>query len=194
MISTKHLTENLHIEHTMKSTDDIFLLKLISKGNEAAFNVLFHRYYSALCRFAHVYVGERSISEEITLDVFTRLWELREEIIISTSVKAYLFQSVRNRSINYIRDHQHIVSIELVQLMDTYEIEDELEYNELSRVVESAVCSLPNKCKEIYEKSRNDELTNKEIASLMNISVRTVDAHIVSALKKIRTYIKKNYQ
>lgn len=173
--------------------DNIFILKLVSKGDEKAFNLLFHKYFVSVCRFANVYVEDQSISEELALDVFANLWERREEITITTSLKSYLFQSVRNKCLNYIRDHQHLVSIESVNLVEAYELNDSVEYDELNRLVEEAIYSLPEKCREVFEKSRKDELSNKEIALQMNISVRTVDAHIVAALNKIRKYIKRNY-
>ena len=70
--------------------DDIFLLKLVNKGNEQAFKLLFDTYFTPLCRFVRLYVKEGTQAEEIVLEVFENVWELRKTIQIQVTVKAYL--------------------------------------------------------------------------------------------------------
>ena len=98
--------------------DDIFLLKLVNKGNEQAFKLLFDTYFTPLCRFVRLYVKEGTQAEEIVLEVFENVWELRKTIQIQVTVKAYLFQSARNRALNYIRNNEKFV---LMNDMSTFD-------------------------------------------------------------------------
>ena len=93
-----------------KNIDDIFILRQIKEDNEIAFKFLFEMYFAPICRFISIYIKNKSVVEEISLDVFTAFWEKRKTIEIKISLKAYLFQSARNRTINYARDNRHTIS------------------------------------------------------------------------------------
>ena len=98
----------------MSINDDILLLKLIQSGNEQAFKYLFDTYFASLCRFAHVYVSDTQDAEELILELFVHIWEHRNEINITLSFKAYLFQAARNRCLNYLRDNRSMLRLEEV--------------------------------------------------------------------------------
>ena len=173
--------------------DDIFLLKLISKGNEQAFKLLFETYFTPLCRFVRLYVKEGTQAEEIVLEVFENVWELRKTLQIQVTVKAYLFQSARNRALNYIRNNEKFVLMNDMSTFDFAETDSKLEEQELLNLIEEAICSLPAKCEEVFRKSRFDNLSNKEIAHEMGVTVKTVEAQITKALKFIREYLGDSY-
>jgi len=177
----------------VKITDDVFLLKLIRIGDKDAFKYLFDTYFASLCRFACIYVGNHMIAEEIALDVFTSVWEKKEQIEIRISWKAYLFQSVRNKSMNHIRDNERFVIVSDWTLHEKSEMDHSLELKELEQLIQEAVCTLPDLCREIFVKSRMEYTTNKEIAQEMNISVKYVEAQITKALKHIRKYLGDSY-
>lgn len=173
--------------------DDIFIVKLISAGDKHAFQFLFETYFVPLCRFVRIYIKEKGIAEELVLDVFTSIWEKKEELDIKLTLKAYLFQAARNKAINYIRDNERFVSVSDWSMLERFETDSSLEIKELEHLIREAICSLPGRCREIFEKSRNQHLPNKEIATQLNISVKNVEAQITKALKLIKAYLGDSY-
>lgn len=165
-----------------------------TKGRLTDFRRLFDNCYAPLCRYADLILRDRMDAEEVVLDLFLYLWRNREKVNIDISIEQYLFRSVKNRSLNILRNRKG----EAVPLDDRalfcvppslYVVEEE----DISAIVRSAILSLPPKCREVFSKSRIDGMTNKEIASDMGISVKSVEAHITRALKKIKVRLKKFY-
>lgn len=176
-------------------TDDIIWKRLIQAGDKEAFRLLYTRYFTPLCRFIFLYVQDEMEAEELATDIFVRVWEKREEIDFSLSLKAYLFQSARNRAFNFIRDRKEKVPLDfLEELSDSGSSqEEELELKELQRLIEEAVCHLPNKCQAIFRKSREENKTYQEIAEELNISTKTIEAQIGIAIKRIKEFLGKQY-
>ena len=116
------------------------------------------------------------------------------ELRIKLTLKAYLFQAARNKSFTYIRDKKIPVYLEEMEGMEIVQNYDsELELQELHHLIEEAVSLLPDKCREIFRKSREENLTNKEIAGQLHISEKTVEGQITIALKKIRIHLGDSY-
>ena len=140
------------------------------------------------------YIHDREKSQELVLDIFTYIWEHRETFEIRLTLKAYLFQSAKNKALSYIRDKKDVVYIDDISNLEFREVENhKLEMEELQALIQEAVSLLPSKCKEIYKKSREDNVSNKEIATLFNISEKTVEGQITIALKKIRAFLGNSY-
>lgn len=176
------------------NNDDILLLKLIKQGDQIAFKHLFYQYTDSLERFITYYIHDREKSQELVLDIFTYIWENRERFEIKLTLKAYLFQAARNKAFTYIRDKKIPVYLEDLSVSEVaQDYNSDLEFQELYRLVEEAVCLLPEKCREIFRKSREENLTNKEIAEQLHISEKTVEGQITIALKKIRVYLGDSY-
>lgn len=176
-----------------ESVDDVFLLRLIQKGDKQAFKYLFDSFFASLCRFLRIYVGDHSVAEEIVLDVFTSIWEKREKLEIKISWKAYLFQSARNKALNHLRDNDRFVFVSDWSLHEKTTMDHSLELKELERLIQEAVCTLPDLCQDIFRRSRMEYQTNKEIANDLNISVKYVEAQITKALKLIKKYLGDSY-
>ncbi|MCC8154977.1 MAG: RNA polymerase sigma-70 factor [Tannerellaceae bacterium] len=174
-------------------TDDIFLLRRLQEGDERVFKYLFDTYFTTLCRFSFYYCRDTSVAEDIVIDLFGGLWEKRESLEIRISIKSYLFQSVRNKTFNYLRDNDSSVVSNNLELVKAYNEENSIELKELESLIEEAIYTLPEKCKEVFLKSRKENLTNKEIASGMDITTKTVEAQITKALKHIKAYLGKSY-
>lgn len=172
---------------------DILLLNLIREGNEMAFKRLFEAHFTAVCRYAGVYVREQSDAEQLALDIFAYVWENRASIQINLTFRAYIMTAARNRSLNFLRDRGR----ELPFGTHNYEsihTEYAVEYNELDRLIGEAIWSLPQKCGEVFRLSRHENLTNAEIAARTGLSVKTVEGHITKALALIRKYLGDTYQ
>jgi RNA polymerase sigma-70 factor (family 1) len=173
--------------------DDILLLKLIREGDKLAFRHLFESYFTPLCRFMHLYVQETVLVEELALDIFIYIWENRKILSIQISLKAYLFQAARNKCLNVLRKKKLTVSLEHAEI-DVEETNGiSLETEELYQIIQEAVLALPEKCKEVFQLSRNENLTNQEIATQLNISIKTVEAQITKALRRVKESIGDSY-
>lgn len=179
--------------HRPKEIDDVFLLRLIRGGDKQAFKYLFDTFFAPLCRFTRMYVADRMAAEEIVLDVFTSVWEKKENIEIRISWKAYLFQAVRNKALNHIRDNDRFVMVSDWTLHEKAAMDHSLELKELELLIREAVCTLPDLCRDIFHRSRMDYQTNKEIATELDISVKYVEAQITKALKLIKKYLGDSY-
>lgn len=172
--------------------NDDFLLQRLKADDEKALEFLFRQYYAVLFRISFRVVGDAETARDIIQEVFVTLWERRRSLHVSKSVKAYLFRAVANRSINYVRDHlkTQTVSIESVRQerhsTSSGDTSDMLEERELSVFIGQVIQTLPPQCKAVFQLSRNEEMSNKEIAESLGISVKAVEKHISKALKKLR--------
>lgn len=178
----------------MYTTDDILLLKLIQSGDEHAFKYLFDTHFVSVCRFMNVYLDNTQEAEELALDIFLYIWEHSQTIELKLSLKAYLFRAARNKCLNCLRDRKITLSLDEVNEVKQADVApSSLEIDELSHLIEEAICSLPDRCQEVFRKSREENLTNQKIADDMQISVKTVEGQITKALKRIKEYLGEGY-
>lgn len=177
----------------MHTEDNILILRLIKEGDRLAFRHLFETWFTPLCRFMHLYISEKTVVEELALDLFMHIWENRQTLQIQVSLKSYLFQAARNRCLNELRKQKNTVSLDEIsgEIIDAgvYSLEE----TELHNLIQEAVLALPDKCREVFDLSRNESLSNREIADRMNISVKTVEAQITKALKRIKNFLGEAY-
>ncbi|MEO9967805.1 MAG: RNA polymerase sigma-70 factor [Reichenbachiella sp.] len=174
----------------MHISDEDELILRLSNHDRGAFEQIFRTYYSDLTKFCLKYVRDEQIAEEVVQEVFINIWERRSNLTITTSIKSYLFTAVRNRSFNYLKlqlpKEQKKVDLESIGYMEEEDREQDLIMSELNEHVHSAIQRLPNKCRIIFNLSRNAGMTYKEIAEELEISVKTVENQIGLALKKLR--------
>ncbi|MFC2152382.1 RNA polymerase sigma-70 factor [Bacteroidota bacterium] len=157
------------------------------------FEKLFNAYYSNLCAYANNFLKDVDASEEVVQEVLFKLWTNKDSIIITSSVKSYLFRAVRNASLNVLK-HINIREDYKVQHEnerdDELSSEDEMIVSELDQKIREAIDQLPIERKKVFILSRYDGLKYKEIAEKLNISVSTVENQIVKALKFLREELK----
>ena len=164
-----------------------------SRLNKQSFELLFAEFFEPLCGFAYGYVSDRDTAQEIVQDVFINLWQKRNSIEKDKSVKSYLYTSVKNRCLNYIRDNKNFRSHYLdvvLELEIPVQEEDIFSESETQDKINAALDKLPEKCRQVFELSRFEEMKYKEIAENMGISVKTVEVQMSKALKILREELK----
>lgn len=158
--------------------------------NQVDFERLFKTEFKGLCFYALRYTKDFEISREIVQDSFATLWEKRSLIDPVKPVKSYLSTIVRNRCLNYLRDHRkfnhELLVIEGVSGNEEYEERDLLIEAEIRNKIQEGIRELPEKCREIFMMNRMDHMKYKEIAIQLGISVKTVETQMSKALQFLR--------
>lgn len=166
------------------------LVKHINQGERSAFKRLYKNHFRALCRFCWRYVESKSIAEGIVQEVFADIWDRNKTWGPKTSIKVYLYQSVKNRAIDYLK-HKKVERKNHQRWMrqkenPTVDFKDQRGEKRLEMALQKAVSDLPERSRMVYKLHRKDGLTYKEIADVMEISVKTVESQMTRALKKLR--------
>ncbi len=167
-------------------------IKSLNNINVKKFEILFKEHYTKLCLFALKYTKNEKDAEEVVQDVFYKIWEKRSVINIKTSIKSYLYISVRNKCLQNI-NHKKIVRIHQNYIENqgnprTDSPYENLIYEESIDIFNEALNTLPDRCIEIFKLSRFEGLRYKEIAKELAVSIKTVEANISKALKTFRNY------
>jgi len=178
----------------------------IKLGDESAFEYVYKSYYALLCCYAYDLVKNTDLAEEIVQELLIKIWENRDKLVITISLKSYLYRSVHNQCINIIKHNQvtnnlaHKYSEDLRLNADLTMISDEeftLEdylYDGLEKDIEKAVETLPDQCRVIFQMSRFGMLSYKAIAKELKISENTVKTQIRRALEKLRADIARKIE
>jgi len=177
----------------MQKLDEKALTLRILQGDKSAFSIVFTHYYTDLVMFAGTFLRNRQMSEEVVQNVFIRLWENRNALII-TSLKSFLLKSVQNRCIdsirhNRIRDIYQNYAMNISPLLEN-DTENYILYSELEEHLEKALSKLPEELNRVFSLNRFEGKTYPEIAAVMNVSVRTVEARMGRALAILREALK----
>jgi len=172
----------------MNRETDHILFERIKKGDEKAFEAFFRAHYPFLCSYATHILKDAVAAEEIVQELFIKLWVRKESLMIDTSVKNYLFRSVRNLCINHLSHikvkEEYIKRIQ--QEQHDFTEQDYESQEELMAKIQSGIAGMPEKRREIFQMSRQDGLKYREIAEKLNISVKTVETQMGLALKYLR--------
>jgi RNA polymerase sigma-70 factor (ECF subfamily) len=161
-------------------------------GQIKAFEMFFRQHYNHLCNYANSFVKDRDEAEEIVQNSFSSLWEKRESLNITGSVRSYIFSMVHNQCLNFLK-HEKVKRKHASEMMNvTLEANEDpdLQANELELRIFKALQSLPEKCGMVFKLSRFEELKYAEIAEKMNISVKTVENQMGKALKLMREQLR----
>jgi len=179
-------------------SDELFIFERMADGDQHALRYFFDKYYDNLCNYVNLYLHDRSVSEDLVQDLFVYFWEKRGTITIESSVKSYLFRASRNKYINYLRNEKchNAIQTEINSKREivVYPTDEKLDLQQLEEIITSSINNLTPRCREVYILHRNNDLSYKEIATHMNLSVKTVENQMTIALKKMREQLAPYYE
>lgn len=185
----------------MEQTEAL-IVEQLRQGKERAYKFLYDQHYQILCHVASQYVKDDFLAETIVGDVIFHLWDVRHSLDITTSIRSYLMQSVRNRCMDYLKSQYNqcelamsspgLLDFPVINYIkgDDYPLGRLLE-QELEGEIMKAIGRLPDECRRVFRLSRFEERKYEEIAKELNISVNTVKYHIKRALALLHEDLSK---
>jgi RNA polymerase sigma-70 factor (family 1) len=165
----------------------------------AQFRQLFLRFNDPLCKYAFSLVADKDAGEDIVQDVFTRIWEKHQEVINSPNIRAYLYKSVRNSAFTWLskKSQTQVYSLSDWDIGEEETVEwtiteepDNTSIAHYRELLKKGIDHLPQKCREIFLLSRSGQLSNKEIADNLGISVNTVNNQTWKAMKMLKAFVR----
>ncbi|MDR2282513.1 MAG: RNA polymerase sigma-70 factor [Sphingobacterium sp.] len=175
---------------------DIELVELLKNGDHSALERIYKRYHGVLYSHAYRRLPDREEVRDILHEIFINLWQNRNGLIITSSLSAYLYASVRSRVLNSIRNQKvrsnYVQSLQHFMDEGQEVVETKFREKELISLVEQEVSLLPLQMRTIFEMSRFQELSHKEVAEELNISPQTVRTQVRNALRILRVKLGDN--
>lgn len=172
------------------------LIDALRKGNESAFTHLVDLYHNRLHAYAMGLIDDHAKSQDIVQGVFIKTWEYRKKLDAKYPIKSFLYKLVYNEFINVYKKDKGVILLEQKYIETLSEVVEELDpplVNQLISKVTQEIKNLPPKCQAIFVLSKKDGLTNKEISEYMEVSVKTVEAHITKAFEILREKLGEEY-
>ncbi|MDO5978233.1 RNA polymerase sigma factor [Flavivirga spongiicola] len=169
--------------------NDTDLIRSLKKGEPKAYTFLVDSYHHKLCIYTYGLTNDHDLSEDIVQNVFVYIWKNRLKLKDHFLVKNYLYRSVYNEFIDQYRKRKTVMTIEkkyIDALNHIVEKEDENSLEKLIALVKKEIGNLPPKCKQTFLLSKQEGLTNIEIAEYLNVSIKSVEAHITKAFSILR--------
>ena len=179
---------------------DNFEKKTIEKlrhGDIETLEYIYHLYSISLVKYAYRFISDENIAKDMVQEVFYNIWKKYTNINIHQSLEAFLYTSVKNQCINYLKQEnkkkKYSHPEKKIQDMEIHYYENATEntihIKEMQNHIHEAIDTLPDKSRQIFKMSRFDEKKNKEIGRELNISLKAVEKHITRALKEIRNHL-----
>lgn len=179
----------------MSTIIEDYLFLNFKEGDEKAFQSIFDELYNPIVGFCTQFIGDKDKSQSVAQEAFIKLWTNRAKIETVNGVKAFLYTAAKTECLNLLR-HKKVSSKyydqqlqEKEELLNSRVLQDfdfeSIEFSELDALIHKAIANLPEKCRLVFMKSRMDNLSNKEIAQELNVSVKAVEANMTRALKSL---------
>lgn len=176
--------------------NDFFFLRF-KNGDELAFEKIFKSNHSQIVGFCNQFITDWDKAKSLAQEAFINLWINREKIETLNGIKAFLYTYAKSSCLNYIRHRKIISKYEDSQLqskedqlsrevLESFDF-NSLEFTELEELIMRSINDLPDQCRRVFMLSRFEGKKNKEIASDLNISVKSVEANITRALKTLKS-------
>lgn len=167
-------------------------IEALKLGDSTAYTILVDTYHHKLCIYAYSLINDQKAAEDIVQNVFIRTWKKRDQLKSDFEIKSFLYKSVYNEFIDEYRKQKMVVPLEkkyIDAITTIVENEDEYGLEQRIKLVKREIQKLPPKCKEIFMLSKQDGLTNLEIAEYKQVSIKSVEAHISKAFNILRKSI-----
>jgi RNA polymerase sigma-70 factor (ECF subfamily) len=174
--------------------NDLSPISPLAQDYEQVVEKIFTGWFGNLYTYAFSMLRDEVMAEEVVQSVFCRIWEKKEQLQVHTSLKAYLYGSVYHECVNWLRQKKNIQRhrVHVLRSSDgaaTDNAAGRAELGELEKKLRQALDELPEQCRNIFYLSRFGELKYREIAGLLNLSVKTVEAQMSKALKRLRRHL-----
>ncbi len=177
---------------TVQLDTDVKLFRRVKSGDEVAFRTIYDRHHKIIHSLAYKMLKSSSAADDTVQYVFTKLWMMKLELNISTSLRSYLHTMARNYILNYIRNRNRELVYNYITLQQDElvadEISEQMERSDIAGVIDGVINRLPSQKREILS-MRKSGYSNPEIAQRLNISINTVRSHYQEGLKMIRKEI-----
>jgi RNA polymerase sigma-70 factor, ECF subfamily len=174
--------------------EDLKVVEALIAGDELMFEQLFRHYYNSLCNYANGILNNADEAEDIVQQVMITIWDKRNSLQITASLKSYIYRSVHNTALNRIRKQKMIAGYEAAKQYSVTAADivtsNAVISNELNRLIGIAVNKLPEQCRMVFKLSRFESMKYAEIADHLGISVKTVENHMGKALRLLRIELK----
>jgi len=170
-------------------SNNIFLIESLKNGDAKAYTYLVDHNHHKLCVYAYTLAHDTDTAEDIVQNVFIRIWRKRDRLKSDFSMQSFLYKSVYNEFIDQYRKQRTVLPLEkkyIDALSTMVETEEENSLEKVIAVVKQEIENLPPKCKQTFLLSKQDGLTNIEIAEYLDVSIKSVEAHITKAFSILR--------
>jgi RNA polymerase sigma-70 factor (ECF subfamily) len=166
-------------------------LAALRRGDERALRSIFDRHYSLLLSDIYRIVPDEDTCQDLAQEVFVELWRKRAGLDIHTSLRAYLRRAAVNKALNYLKSSKRMVFNEPETLTNSpdpsvRDIARKNEQEKLEEILYAAIETLPEKCRVVFSLSRFEQMSHREIAEQLGISVKTIENQITKAMKMLR--------
>jgi RNA polymerase sigma-70 factor (family 1) len=167
------------------------LVALIGESDHSAYEMLYQRYFRLLFGYAYKKLRDKEQAKDIIQELFANLWVKRDTTNFNSNVSGYLFASVNNKIIDHFL-HKNVTEKYLASFagfLKTEQVKTDhrIREKQLAALIENEIQQLPSKMREVFELSRNEHLSHKEIADKLGIAEKTVDRQVSNALYRLRT-------
>jgi len=166
--------------------DDKRLFDAIKNNSETAYKVVYNEYSFKLIQFIAKMSRDQDLAEEVVQHTMFKVWEQRDKITLTTSLKSYLYKMCYHEYLTYLRKKSKFPNIESTVIEAIEELEDEPDNQILLEKIRMEIDKLPPKCREVFILNKVKGMKYKEIAEELNISTKTIESHMTKALFKIR--------
>jgi RNA polymerase sigma-70 factor (ECF subfamily) len=167
----------------------------IKRGDIKSFEILFRAYYKPLLIYSERIVENKEDADEVVQDIFYKLWEKRKTLEITTSINSYLYKSTYNNSLQLLKRRKLDLKYQKYKIhqeeQKTINPNEEMIATELSHKIGQLLEALPDNCKKIFKLNRYKGMKYQEIADMLSISIKTVEANMTKALKHFRENLKE---